>query len=273
MYQRLALDERTVRVFSTGKAEWLYQDTHGEDNPLPVERFGTPAKPLGLDIIPLANRVISRDGMKFAGLKESVSFSLDRTMVDNATIVLDATDVTPLDARVSWDRAHMEATFDGPSGEKFKVILKRLAPGHLNQQTFGGVMFNHLIHGETGVGTDRIPAVFAYESVKGFVDVYRDGALVVSDVFAYIATSHNAPNVLNSHKEEGLYDVDKPMDKRLIIHLVVHPYTETYEYRKIPTGVIGPDGKEQDFFHINYDQNVVVTGNRFLTGNIYNPTD
>ncbi len=273
VYQRLALDERTMRASSIGVAEWLYQDTHGEDNPLPVEKFGTPAKPLGLDIIPIANRVVSKDGTRFAGLKESVSFSLERTMSMNAHIALEATDLTPLDSRQSWDKAHMETTFDGPSGEKFKVVLKRLAPGNLNQQTFGGVMFNHLIHGETGVGTDRIPAVFAYQSIKGFVDVYKDGELIAEDVFGYIATSHNAPNVLNPHKEAGLYNVDQPMAERLIIHMVVHPYTETYEYRRIPTGVIGPDGKEQDFFHINFDENVVVSGNRFLKETIYNPQD
>lgn len=257
-------DGSTMRVSASGTAEWLYQDTHTEDHGLEPEKFGTPQNPKGLDLTPLVNRNVSKDGTRFTSLKDGMVFSTDRTNVP-ASIDIAATDLTPLDSEETWDTAKVEAHFEGPDGGKFKVVLTHLAPGHLPIQTFGGVGFNHLIHGETGLGTEHLVGVFAYEVIQGFVDVYRDDKLISSGNYGYFATSQTT-NALNQDKKSGRYDQAKPLGK-LIVHLVVLPYNEQGEYAPVHTGVTGPDGKEQVFFHVNYGENIVVSGNRFLDRN------
>ena len=42
-------DGKTVSVRAHGETEWMYQDTHSEENPLDPERFGTPKDPKGLE--------------------------------------------------------------------------------------------------------------------------------------------------------------------------------------------------------------------------------
>lgn len=257
-------DGRHFSAQAHGSADWLYQDTHTEDHGLSVEEFGTPQRPKGLDVVPLANRNVSEDGTRFTSLKDGQVFSLDRTMVEGS-IRLSATDLTPVDQTVSWDSADMEATFVGPDGAQFRIVLTRLTPPDLYIQTFGGVAFNHYIHGETGVGTTALFPEYAYGIINGFSDVYRNDELIAEDRYTYVAVSQRA-RTLNTDKNTDHYDLDEPLGK-LLIHLVVLPKTQSKEnggYAPIPTGIIGPDGKEQEFFHVNFSENIEVFGNRFF---------
>jgi hypothetical protein len=257
-------DGSTMQVLADGTAEWLYQDTHTEDHGLDPEKFGTPKNPKGLDLTPVVNRNVSADGTRFTSLKDGMIFSTDRTTV-TGTLRIDATDLTPLDATNTWDKAEVEANFKGPDGTDFRVVLPRLAPPTLPIQTFGGVGFNHLIHGETGLGTEQLVGVFAYIVVQGFADTYRNGELISSGNYAYFAITQ-ASHAVNKNKQEGRYDPDHPLGVS-IAHIVVLPFGEHGESLPIHTGVVGPDGKEQIFFHVNFRDHIQVSGNRFLDRN------
>ena len=254
----------TIAVTAEGTAEWFYKDTHGEDHGLDIAKFGTPDAPKGLDKIPLTNRVESEDGTFYAGLVNGRVFSLDRADV-SGSIHLKATDLTPVDTLESWDSAEMEAEFLGPNGEPFRVVLTKLTLPDFFKQTFGGVAFNHLIHGETDLGIDTVFPEFAYHVVQGYADVYRENQLIAEDMYVYIASSRRA-RVLNQDKISGNYNPEEPLGK-LIVHLVVLPFNDKMQFSPIPTGVIDPQGNEQAFFHINYYENIVVKGNRFENGN------
>lgn len=259
-------DGQTVSVRAEGETEWMYQDTHSESNPLDPERFGTPKDPKGLEILPLTNRVISRDGTTYTGLKDGQIFSLDRTMV-TGNVHFSGTDRTPLDSIDSKDSAEAEATFTGPDGAEFRVILRKLAPPSIELQTFGGVAINQPVHATTGFGTDKLYTEYAYILIQGFADVYRNGELIVKDNYLWVAASRRAQSISNDIKKAGLYNPEQPMAD-MIIHLVLLPHQllpdGSYAHEPIPTGVIGLDGKEQGFFHINYRKNITMEGSRFF---------
>ena len=230
-------DGGQVFVTANGAAVWLYQDSHNEHHTLPVEKFGTPSSPKGLDIVPLTNRAFEDESSHYTGLHDGQVFSLDRTMV-SGSITIQARDVTPLDTVTSLDTARVYASFSGPNNEHFEVRLVRLAPGTLQTQTFGGVAFNHFIHEGTGLGTDKLFTEFAYVWIHGFGDVYRNGVQISEDNYIYIGVSQRA-HALSKDKVEGRYNYENPLGK-LLVHFVVLPYSEKYGYNPIPTGVFGP---------------------------------
>lgn len=250
-------DSLPVTVSASGKAEWFYHD----NTILTKDKFGTPLDPAGTDIVPLENRKISEDQKSYTHLHDGMIFSFVRTMV-TGSIILEAIDLTPFDMKESKDLAVAEANFQGPDGENFKVVLKRLIPPQSIIQAFGGVGVNHLIHGHSGLGNDGLFSEFAYVVIFGFADIYREEELIAEDRFLYIAASERA-RVLNEDVRSGNYNVSRPTGN-LIIHLVVLPYDSFFEDAPVPTGVIGPDGSEQNFFHVNFLENIEISGNRFF---------
>lgn len=257
-------DGRHISVSASGTAEWLYQDTHIQDHQLEFSRTDPSTPPQEFDSAPFTVKVVDAAGNRYDGPKESQVYTVDRVSVPGS-IHLEATDVTPLDAVQSWDSAKMDASFSGPDGEQFSVVLRKLVGPDFPAQTFGGVALGHLIHGETGLGTDKLHAEFAYEVVLGLADVYKDGELIGPNVFTYVTTSQRAQHALNEGKQSGHYDPENPLGK-LIVHLVIFPYSVRADgtYTNSPFGVIAPNGKEQEFLHINFTENIQVEGSRFF---------
>lgn len=255
------LPDGTMTVEASGKTEWLYFDNHELD----VNEFGTPEQPKGEDIIPVENRRVNKNETAYTTLNDTIIFSRSRDIV-SGSIFVKVTDLTAIDQDISNDKAEMEATFSGPNGSNFKIVLNKLFPGKIPTQTFGGVGSNSLIHGHTGVGINKIFSEFAYIFFYGLGDIYRDGQLINKDMFVYFAVSQRS-RALNEDFLEGRYNVSNPMGK-LIVHLVVFPRTLTDDGTLVDvpfsTGVIGKDGKDQEFFHINYLENIIVKGNKFI---------
>lgn len=248
-------------VTAEGVAEWMYQDIHDSEHRLSIEKFGTPQHPKGLEILPLSNRQTTSDGRYYTGLVDGKVFSLSRTKV-TGSFYLEATDLTPVDTTTSKDKAEAEARFIGPTGHEYRVVFREFLPADSNLQTYGGVAFNHLVHGETGAGTTALYPEYAYVLIQGFADVYKDGSLVSEKLFTYMAVSQRA-RISSEEKAADNYNPEEPLG-RLLVHVVVLPHNVRGEYTPIPTGVVGEDGKEQDFFHVNYEENIRITGNKFF---------
>lgn len=258
-----------MTVEAKGTAVWLLDD----HNPLDPEVYGTPEDPHGTTTlpfpIPLVNREITEDGSSFTVSAPS-AFALERTKI-TGEIRIEAEDLTPVGTPDSKDKATAEATFKGPNGEDFKVILRRLIPTSLRgiyprmaaDYSYGGVAMNHFYHGGGIVGTDKLSPEFSYLSIWGAGDVYKDGELIDTDRLILIMISERA------REKEFLAGLRKPTQvENLVVHFVLVEVKifedNSMMVSNIPTGVFDENGNEQGFFHINYLENIKITGSKFF---------
>lgn len=260
-------DGRTVSVSASGTAEWLYQaNPNGHEmHTINFERHTLHSDSKELGGVPSFVTPIQAGGNRQTAPVEERNIIVERIPVEGE-IHLEVTDVSPIDSPHSKDTAHMTATFLSPSGEHLKIVLKRLVPPEFPSQAFGGVAINHFINGDTNLGSDKLHTEFAYQILYGLVDLYKDDELLVTDVFTYIATSQRAEHALNTMKALPDYDPSEPMGK-MIVHTVVFPYgyneeTGAFEFR--PSGIIGPNGQPQEFLHVNFVENIRISGNRYF---------
>lgn len=249
-----------VVVTASGAAEWFYEDHEH----LPEETFGTPEDPKAENLIPLKNREVASDDPNKFVIKKFDAFSRNREDI-SGKIKITAIDRTAIDSPDSKDEATVEAEFIGPEGNTFRVVLKNLMLGKFNDtQTFGGVAQNMLTNEGTPTGIDLLPKELAYLMVFGTGDVYKNDKLIDSDTLVYASATERA------HLDEWKTGDKKPTDlDNVIIHLVlrgakISPVTQKLEYSDIPTGFFYPDGSEQTFLHINFYDNIEITGNQFF---------
>lgn len=249
-------DDNLVIIEASGAANWLVNDF----TPLDPEKYGTPDNPLGLDLLPLDNRAISEDGGSFTTLKYPGHFSFTK-LPASGSIKMIAKDLTAFDSLDSKDEATLEARFESPSGEKFRVVMSKLVPASYPLDTLGGVGSNVIVHGSNTIGTSTILSEFAYTIFWGFGDVYRNGKLVSTDRLTFAMLSERYQN---EKVTEESYDGYAP--GLLQVHLVlVGSNKEGNVHGLIPTGEVSPNGEEQPFIHINFIENIKVKGNKFLS--------
>jgi hypothetical protein len=81
----------------------------------------------------------------------------------------------------SKDSVQLVAQFTAPDGS-YRVVVDRPMPRHPagKYTTWNGVAFNHDMHGETGIGTDKLPLMKPDISVYGWGKLYRNGELVTA---------------------------------------------------------------------------------------------
>lgn len=81
----------------------------------------------------------------------------------------------------SKDWVGLVANFTAPDG-RYRVVVDRPMPRHPTGKytTWNGVAFNHEMHGETGIGTDKLPLMKPEISIYGWGKLYRNGELVTA---------------------------------------------------------------------------------------------
>ena len=91
----------------------------------------------------------------------------------------------------SRDSVKLAAEFSAPDGN-YRVVVDRAMPRHPTGKytTWNGVAFNHDMHGETGIGTDKLPLMKPEISLYGWGSLYRNGELVtgMTPVHAMVTT-------------------------------------------------------------------------------------
>lgn len=230
-------------VEASGYAEFFLDDHHADLDP---EIYGTPNNPLKTDEVPLWNRTISSDGSRYrANLLNSQNHSTNRADVFG-TIKVRAEDLTPFDSPDSQDNAELEANFQGPNGESFTVILTRVIPEF---STNGPWPEDHF-HGGVAINSHaQDHSVFSFLTIRGVADVYRDGELIDTDRLLSMTVS--------THPRKTEDD--------LIIHFILMSIKVTqdndYIYENLKTGIFSEDGEEQNWFHVNFYENIKITGN------------
>ena len=110
----------------------------------------------------------------------------------NAELTVTATDqggrVTPLPPH---DVVQLEARVDHPDGDTYEIVAeKALVDDPLGRHgTWWGVGTDVWHHGESGIGTERLPAIHSEVALFAVGEVRRDGELVAAGVPVHVMTA------------------------------------------------------------------------------------
>ena len=239
-----------------GQALWQFPDRRALDPAL----FGTPDRPLNIDLLPLENRLTNADGTAYTTIAKPLMFS-NRIKMTTGKFFMQVRDLTAKDGMGSRDRIQMEANFTGPQGRAFRVVVNKVIPKGPDHPFFGGVGTNVLMHGATGIGTPLVAQEFSYITAWGIGDVYIDGELVDKGRVVHVMVSERTRD---DDFKIG-FGVARP--DQLEIHLAMPPLKVSPAgpvASPLRTGVMLPNGKEQPFIHVNFYGNAKVVGNRFV---------
>ncbi len=115
----------------------------------------------------------------------------------------------------------------------------------------GGVGTNFIHHGRTGIGTKLMPQVYTYVAFWGKAELSIDGQVVATNRLVHAM-------VTNSVRDENYQIVfDEGVDNsKLQLHLILPPIELTPQGPQdspVPTGFILPNGMEQPFLHIMFE--------------------
>ena len=245
---------------------------------LPGERrldpsiFGTPQEPLGFepDIgVPVEDRNVNENGTAFTTTKSQTPFSDNFTAI-NGSFYMNLIDRTPVDVNLSRDEATVEFNFTDPTGNtRYRVILTNITRFGQVHPVFGGVLIDGIAHGRTAIDTRLEPTSYVYGAVWGVGELYINDTLVSENRIIHAMATER----LRSYDQQGYrLLVDKELPHRGIqAHLVlldkVIAANGTLQKESVPTNFTLPNGQEQSFIHIAYD-NPQLEGLRIL--NFYN---
>jgi hypothetical protein len=215
--------------------------------------FGTPENPLGYEEgvgLPLGARLTTEDGKAYTTTAMPTPFS-DNFMKAEGSFSLEAWDATFVDGPSTQDRVDFAASFTGPNGKQYTLTVKKVIPRGPDHPFFGGVATNVIHHGRTGIGTKLMPQVYTYVVFWGIGELSIDGQVVASNRMVHA--------MLTSSVRDGDYKIvfdDGVGNSRINFHLIAPPIEITPEGPKaspVPTGFTLPNGVEQPFLHIMYE--------------------
>lgn len=221
--------------------------------------FGTPEMPLGFEEeigIPIENRSLSDDGTEFNSTTNDTPYSDNFSRI-NGSFTMNLTDVTPVDVNESEDMAEAEFNFTDPAGEiEYRVVLTDIIRVGQSHPVLGGVVIDGIAHGRSSIDTRLEPTSYAYGGVWGVGELYINGTLVSEDrVMHAMATER-----VRSPGEDGyrlLFDNELP-HQGIQVHLVlpekVMSGNGTIMDEPVPTNYTLPDGEEQPFIHVAFDE-------------------
>ncbi|MFQ5851676.1 MAG: hypothetical protein ACE5JU_13965 [Candidatus Binatia bacterium] len=188
--------------------------------------FGTPEKPVGFEPAPFPLYGTPEDfrmtlNGHYSVTNHATPFS-DWREVGVGSLKMKVVDATAIDGARTKDNIDFEATFKLPDGVGYRVVCckKPLAHG-MAFPTFGGVVTNHLLHGNSGIGTKLMPTEFTYVAFWGVGDVYREGKLINPNHLIHVMVTEIVRGEgYDLHFDGGVGD--PPQGKTL--HLMIPPY-------------------------------------------------
>ena len=215
--------------------------------------FGTPDMPLGFDAdvgVPLEARLTNEDGTAYTTTAGPTPFSDSYAQISGA-FKLKVKDVTLIDGPSTKDKAAFLAVFTGPNGKEYRVRLLKVLPKGPVHAFFGGVATNIIQHGGTGIGTRLMPEVYSYVAFWGVAELTVDGEVVASNRLVHGMITNRVRNDDYQLVFNGEAD-----NSRIHMHLILPPVIVTPDGpmpEPVPTGFILPNGQEQPFLHIMYE--------------------
>lgn len=250
------LDNKTVNISQQpgGDVRWILPGERRLDPSI----FGTPQAPLGFEPIigvPVENRSISKDGMEFTTTMDATPFS-DNYQKVNGTFYMNLTDRTPVDVKQSKDAATAVFRFTDPTGNvRYGVILRNLTRVGQGHPVFGGVVIDGVAHGRTAIDTRLVPTSYVYGAFWGIGDLYVNGTLVSRNRVIHAMATES----LRSSDNEGyklLFDNQLPhagIEAELLLPDMIMSENGTMQKEPVPTNYTLPDGQEQPFIHVAFE--------------------
>jgi hypothetical protein len=215
--------------------------------------FGTPDNPLGYegDVgLPLSARLTSEDGKSYTTTAMPTPFS-DKFMVVEGGFSLEAVDATLVGGPSTQDRVDLSASFTGPNGKEYTLTVKKVIPRGPDHPFFGGVATDVIHHGRTGIGTKLMPQVYTYVAFWGIGELSIDGQVVASNRMVHAMLTSSVRD-----KDYKIVFDDGVDNTHIQFHLIAPPIEITPEGPKaspVPTGFTLPNGMQQPFLHIMYE--------------------
>lgn len=164
------------------------------------------------------------------------------------------------------DSANLEAKFTDPQGNDYRVVLDHVVkPPFPGYETDGGVMLDAVHHGATGTGTPLMPQVWTIGALWGVGEVYVNGEMESKRQVMHLMTSE----VVRDKEYDLALQEDMPLKpsewhvkgQPHHTHLIVLPIQGTKKgpvFSPVPTAFELPNGKNQPFMHIMFEQDTVV---------------
>jgi len=200
--------------------------------------------------VPLEMRLTTEDGSAYTTTAGPTPFP-DKAAPISGNFVLGVVDSTLIDGPGSQDEAELTANFSGPDGKQYVVKLIKVIPKGPVHPFSGGVATNIIQHGGTGIGTRMMPQVYAYVAFWGVAELSVDGEVVASNRLVHGMITDD---VRNENYELVWSDAVDPSGTQL--HLILPPMEVTPngpQPSPLPTGFILPNGVEQPFLHIMFE--------------------
>lgn len=163
------------------------------------------------------------------------------------------------------DSAAMTADFEDPAGNSYRVVLDHVVqpplPGY---ETEGGVMIDSVHHGTTGTGTPLMPEVGTEAAFWSISEIFVNGESRGMRV-AHLMTTE----VVRDSDYQLVFQDDLPLapgerqiaDQAHHTHLMVLPIEPGPmgpTFAPVPTAFELPNGMNQPFMHIMYEQDEIV---------------
>lgn len=176
------------------------------------------------------------------------------------------------------DSAEFEASFTGPAGHDYRVVLDHVVkPPFPGYKTQGGVFTDGYLHGDTGTGTPLMPRQYTHAAWWGLGELYIDGDQVDDHRVMHLMTTE----VVRNKDYELAHTEDLPLDseERHIsdqahhTHLMMPPLKgvpgKGPVFDPVPTAFELPNGQSQPFLHIMFEQDELeVTDVTKVDGNV-----
>ncbi len=228
--------------------------------PLDPVIFGTPAAPLGFEPdvgVPVNMRLTNADGSAWATTAMPTPFS-DKFAAISGYYELEAVDATLDDSLASKDEIEFSARFASPDNNNiYKVTSKRVIPVGPAHTFLGGVGTNLNFHGMTGIGTKLMPTMPALLTFWGVGTLEVNGVVVASNRLVHVMITCNARDADYKLVFDGAVDCSRVHTHVMLANVAITPNGPVTS--PVPTGFILPNGEEQPFLHIMYED-ITVNG-------------
>ena len=156
----------------------------------------------------------------------------------------------------------LSASFTGPDGKEYTLTLLKVIPKGPNHPFFGGVATNIIQHGATGIGTKLFPGAYTYLAFWGVGELSVDGEVVASNRLVHGMVTSNARDA------DYRLGFDEDIDNSKVVFHLILPNTELTpdgpQTSPVPSGFELPNGAEQPFLHIMFEDVSVSDANVLL---------
>ncbi|MEX0383474.1 hypothetical protein V6X02_09120 [Spiribacter sp. 1M153] len=168
------------------------------------------------------------------------------------------------------DSAEFEATFTGPGGHQYRVVLDHVVkPPFPGYETQGGVFTDGYLHGDTGTGTPLMPKQYTHAAWWGLGELYIDGEKIDDHRVMHLMTTE----VVRDRDYSLVHTEDLPLepeerhipDQAHHTHLMLPPLRgvpgKGPVFDPLPTAYELPNGQSQPFLHIMFEQDELAVTN------------